>query len=342
MNNDISNSDLLEAMQQRNLVYNYNFLNYSNQTDGNPREWGHPDGWIYIDNESGGQISFDENLKCCKIVTGGTEATDVSLIQFISEFPRWEETLRSKKVSAIAKVGNSGDGPSMVSFWISDGINSQHVNQKLNSGEIKELTLSFEVDSDAFFLKIYLTSNSPGVVIDIYKVYANIGKKALESLPCMVEGFIGERKQYMSTEIPPATEISLCVESYELPNTRTRLSSFLNGKFGLGVDGLSMTPDMRGYFSRAWDNGAKVDPDANERKALGDGTVDQDHVGTVEEDEFLEHVHDLKYKYISSGQFQTGETPSLIFSSAPSATEKEGGNETRAKNIAELYTMKWA
>jgi hypothetical protein len=66
-NEMLSNDDLLFAMQQRNLVYNYNFLNYSNKVIDTIVTYGHPDGWIYQDSGTNGFIGFDPSSNSCLI-----------------------------------------------------------------------------------------------------------------------------------------------------------------------------------------------------------------------------------------------------------------------------------
>ncbi|MBJ6369276.1 hypothetical protein [Snuella sedimenti] len=337
----LNNEDLLFAMQQRNLVYNYNFLNYSNKIVNTAVTYGHPDGWVYQDQGTDGLISFDPTSNSCMIKK--SKGDDVmTFTQAINEFPRWTDLILGKTVSASAVIEVPGTLSCEVIFSLSDGKNISSKSVYFDAGETKEINISLDVSQQASGLIVSIESSTSEVVLYIYKVYANVGKVALESLPCIVEGTIGERKQYMSTDIPPAVELSLCNESVELSGAYTRLNSFLNGKFGIGQNGNSLLPDMRGYFSRAWDNGATIDPDAANRTALGKGTVTGDNVGTVEEDEFKEHTHQLQFDL--SGQIPAGTASPLasINKALTSDTEKTGGAETRGKNISELYTMKWA
>lgn len=335
-----STEDLLFAIQQKNLVYNYNFLYYSNQVIGNPTVFNHPDGWLYSDNGNDGQIGFDNQSNACVINKSNGDSL-MTFGQNISEFPRWEEQLQGQRVSATAVIYNPGI-QFEVTFSLFDGVNTSSKSVVFNNKETKEINLTQEVNENATKLNVSLTCTTSQAVINIKKVFVNKGAIALDTLPCMVEGIIGERRQYMSTEIPPAEELSLCTKSQELSNSQTRLSSFLNGKFGTGSNKLSLLPDMRGYFSRAWDNGASTDPDASSRTPLGDGSVDGDHTGTVQEDQFKSHQHDLNFN--TNGQITAGTaaTMTIISLVSGSQTQVEGGAESRGKNISELYTMKWA
>ncbi|TPN85144.1 hypothetical protein [Aquimarina algicola] len=337
----LSTYDLLFTIQQRNLVYNYNFLYYSNKTGDSPLEFQHPDGWIYNDQGNDGEIGFDANMNACLIKKSKDDSL-MTLSQMIHEFPRWKDLLINQQISASAIIQNHITPGFEVTFSISDGVSKSTKTIVFDSNETEEISIDIYISDEATKLEIAIESNTKDATIYIHKVFANIGKVALDTLPCMVEGFIGERKQYISTEIPPAEELSLCQESQELSTSYTRLSSFLNGRFGKGENDRSLLPDMRGYFSRVWDNGAKIDPDAANRSALGKSTIKGDHVGTVEEDEFKKHDHELSFD--TNGTLAPGTSTPLpvISKTSISNTKTTGGLETRSKNITELYTIKWA
>ena len=334
----------LYALQQRNLVYNYNFELFSNQTlTGVPVQYGTPDGWIYSDSGSNGTINYNSNSGTCQIVTSSNDGIMV-FGQSLHEFPRWQQVLPGTTVTA--KVVLNANTKCTLVAQLSDGKDAS-AKQHTGSGDI-EIDIKLNISSDATGLSFSLTSDSADVTLQIQKVYANIGEVALETLPCMVEGIIGERKQYVATETAPPTEFSLCTgtESVELTNQYTRLNSVLNGRFGTGNDGYSLLPNMSGYFSRAWDNGAGTDPDADGRTPLG-GDVSGDQVGTVEGDMFLSHNHKLDFTVTTTPIVGGDKTPSsVVVQSTESTTgdtpEPPEGKETRSKNIAELYTIKWA
>jgi hypothetical protein len=340
-NENLGMDKLLFAMQQRNLVYNYNFLNYSNKTIDTLVTYGHPDGWVYQDPGTDGMIGFDPTTNSC-MIKKSTGTGTMTFTQAINEFPRWTALISGKTVSASALIQVPGNVGCTITFLLNDGMDISSKTVYFNPGEQKEISISLDVNQAATQLMASITCSTSEVTIYIGKVYANVGAIALEYLPCIIEGIIGERRQYVSTAIPPATELSLCNASIELTASYTRLNSFLNGKFGTGPNGNSLLPDMRGYFSRAWDNGATTDPDAANRTALGQGTVTGDNVGTVEQDQFKEHTHPLQFDL--SGQIPAGTSAALasINKALTSNTGTTGGAETRGKNIAELYTIKWA
>lgn len=330
--------DLLFTMQQRNLVYNGDFRYFSNQMpNGAEIEYGVPDGWIHMDSGQNGKIGFDPSTNECVI----TKSSDNSLMTFkqnLHEFPRWEAMLLGQQVTGKVVLTTSVDAT--ISVALSDGIDTD-TKSKTGKGNM-EFNVNISINDSAKSLSIAIESTTAHVIIGVSRVYVNVGSTALVNLPCIVQGIIGQRHQYVATETAPAEELSLCKASEELSGDYTRLNSVLNKRFGEGANGMSLLPDMRGYFSRSWDNGATIDPDAKSRKALGKSSVTGDHIGTLQEDEFLEHQHGLKFstdKPILAGDKISA---TIINTASTSKTENIGGKETRPKNIAELYTIKWA
>ncbi|MBE9468871.1 MAG: hypothetical protein IMY72_11225 [Bacteroidetes bacterium] len=325
--------ELLFASQQKNLVYNYNFLYFSNKTikdKPDNYDYGHPDGWIYKGN---GKIGFNDIKNCCYI---DTDTENMVFSQALHEFPRWMDLLIGQTVTAKAHLNLENDAT--IKFSLSDGITTK-TSSISSSGDI-EMQVQLKVNEDAKRLKLKIECDTANIVINISKVYANIGSTALASNPCIVNGVIGERKQYIATENTPAEELSLCKASEELKSDYSRLDSVLNKRFGAGPNNISLLPDMRGYFSRAWNNDSGIDTGANNRTNLGKSDITGDHVSTAELDEFKEHDHTVPFV---DGAVVAGEASlNLIINKENTSTSKTGGKETRPKNIAELYTIKWA
>ncbi len=321
-------------------MYNHNFIYFSNQTIKDYKlDYHHPDGWIFESLSSDSKITLYDDRNCRIFI--GDDNPKMKFSQVINEFPRWIELLIGKRVTACAVVSLGNSVECNLTFSLDTGKRKSSKSVLLKSIEPTEILIDIDVNQDVEQLILSIESNSNKAILDIHKVYANIGNIALDTLPCIVEGIIGERKQYISTAFPPVSELSLCEVSKELSSSHSRLDSFLNGKFGRGTNGRSLLPDMRGYFSRAWNNEALVDTDAANRTPLGEGTVKGDNVGTVEEDQFKEHVHQLSFNgnaMISEGTA----APVASINKKQSNTDKTGGTETRGKNIAELYTIKWA
>lgn len=335
-----TNTRLLYAMRQRNLVYNGDFLHYSNTSVINSEIlYNHPDGWHHKDAGGGGLVTYHEPEACCQL-TKSSGNSPMDFKQALHEFPRWREQLCGNKVSAAWVISTATPAPVSVSLY--DGIRRNTRTQMLYGKEKQRIEVDLLIDPDAQGLFISLQCNASDATIYIHSVCANMGDMALENLPCMVQGIIGERKQYIATETAPATELSLCSKSLELPGFFSRLDSVLNGRFGRGENGRSLTPDMRGYFSRAWDNEADTDPDASTRQPLGRSTLNGDRVGTLQPDELATHRHKLDFD--TQGMVSAGNLAPvpIIKKSSTSQTEPYGGRETRSKNISELYTIKWA
>ena len=150
--------------------------------------------------------------------------------------------------------------------------------------------------------------------------------------------------------------------------TYADLFSTIGTYYGTG-DGSSTfnIPDLRGQFIRGWDHGAGNDPDAASRTNRGDSTTG-DNVGTKQTDEKKEHRHKLSrttpagsedgsvllddntpflkttgrggtsnvnYEYALAGLTEiTGNEPDKGLSG------KDGGNETRPKNIQMPWCIK--
>ena len=331
---------LITAVNQNNLVYNYNFIYFSNADDPiNPVKYGTPDGWVYSDSGELGSINYSDETVIIK--TSNDNKSNMQFKQALNEFPRWKSTLSNKTVTA--KIYMNVTAGSLVKASLSDGINTS-CESKL-SEDINDIVFDLQLKIDENFkqLTILLECQSNEATIKISKIYANIGDVAVENLACIVQGVIGETKQYLITENPPAYELSLCEEAIALPKVgMSRLNSVLNGRFGVNDNGQSLLPDVRGYFMRAWDNGAKIDPDAKQRKALGNQSTNEgDQVGTWQQDIFKEHHHEISFSQatvIASGD----KVPFHPVVEKQDDTTDKGGSETRSVNISELYTIKWA
>ncbi|MCW3159962.1 hypothetical protein [Chryseobacterium oryctis] len=338
-NMQITTEEYLYALGQNNLVYNCDFRYFSNQTSRNGAIiYGVPDGWVYNDKGANGKISFDSNSNQLVIMKSQT-SDEMSFTQALHEFPRWMQMLPGKTVSAKIILSLSVKGN--VSVQLADGIDSTSVTVSQTGNH--EVNIQHNINSSATQLVLSVSSLVPNAEIRITQCCANLGLVALQNLPCIIQGIIGERKQYIATEFPPEGEFSLCNVPVELDKNYTRLNSVINYRFGKGSNGYSMLLDMRGYFSRAWNNQANVDMNATERTAPGTGTITGDHVSTFENDIFKKHDHGLNFStdlMITSG---TGPSMNIINTKATSKTNIEAdGLETRPKNIAELYTIKWA
>ena len=347
-------NDMLFAMQQQNLVYNHNFLYYSNKkiVDSSVA-YNHPDGWIYKDLGANGEISYDEGTTSCLIQKSSDDSL-MTLSQIINEFPRWQETLLGQKICAKVIIQNplAAKTDFNLDFSIDDGYSKSTKRILFKPGDKTEVSIKIDVNPKAVKIKVYIECSTKKAIIYVNKISANIGKITLDTLPCIVQGVIGERKQYIATENPPIEELSLCNESRELSNNYTRLNSVLNGRFGIGNNGNSMLVNMSGYFSRAWNNGAKIDPDADQRTLNGSNTKIGDYVGSFEQDAFLKHSHSLDYKVgtAPTAMGGTGATSNLVnpitaYTNGAFDIDKNqamDGEETRPKNIYELYTIKWA
>jgi microcystin-dependent protein len=98
------------------------------------------------------------------------------------------------------------------------------------------------------------------------------------------------------------------------------------GQYGPGNGTTTFSiPDLRGWFVRAWDDGAGIDS--------GRG------IGTEQASQVEAHTHSLPPVISSPG---SGSTPGLVvgFFSSAQGTGSFGGTETRPRNVALLYCIK--
>lgn len=322
------------ASQQQNLIYNYDFRYFSNQlsTISSWYDYLHPDGWVYTDPGTDGKIGYDTGNGCCKIQTSSDGSGARVFKQALHEFVNWGNLLKGATVTlkAFVKGGNATvkltDGITVLSYAL------------LNTGAIEEVTLQLSVSSSATELTVSIESSAASNVLEIYKVYANRGTTAIESLPCIVQGVIGELKSYDATEVPPAGE--LLIYSVELPAGYTRLNSYLNGKFGTGSNGRSKLDDALGRYDRNWANGSANDPDRASRTTRGDG-ITGDHVGTKLGWQNLNHRHSqiANADDNSSGAIEAAQagrnTGYTIYGNY------SGGNQTNPIDRNTLKTIRW-
>ena len=336
------------ASEQQNLVYNYDFRYFSNQlaTISSWYSYLHPDGWVYSDSGTDGKIGYESILECCKIQTSSDGSGVRSFKQALHEFVNWGNLLKGSSVTLKAFVKGSN-----VTVKLTDGITVQSFALQ-NTGGIEEVTLQIPVNISATELTVLIESSTSSNVIEIYKIYANKGEYAIESLPCIVQGKIGELKSYDATEVAPIGEFEL--NGIELPTGYTRLSAFLNGKFGTGSNGRSKLRDGRGRFERQWDHGAGIDPDAASRTNRGDGTTG-DHIGTSQSDAIRNITGTLVNVSLGSGAYGAGAM--YISSKNDGANGGDGsragnlefaasqvvptGSDNRPKNDNTLRTIRW-
>ena len=105
-------------------------------------------------------------------------------------------------------------------------------------------------------------------------------------------------------------------------------------------------PDLRGRFLRGVDHGTGRDPDADKRIQSGPDGSTGDKVGSLQEDEFKSHTHKITIKNGDRSPFDGG-TEKYQSAADPKHRaastydpQKEGGNETRPKNIYVNWIIK--
>ena len=96
-------------------------------------------------------------------------------------------------------------------------------------------------------------------------------------------------------------------------------------------------PDLRGYFLRGVDDGAKRDPDLAQRSPVGNGPVDS--AGSLQGDAFRSHAH--TFTIFDNGHSGNG-NPGQDFprNGRSSGTDPTGGNETRPMNAYVYFIIR--
>lgn len=107
------------------------------------------------------------------------------------------------------------------------------------------------------------------------------------------------------------------------------LFSVIGYTFG-GSGGFFRVPDARGRFPRGYSDASGLDPDAASRTAMNTGGNTGNNIGSVQDDAFEAHTHDVS-QVVSSGS----DGGSLLESGSATsqATSSTGGSETRPKNF---------
>lgn len=96
--------------------------------------------------------------------------------------------------------------------------------------------------------------------------------------------------------------------------------------YGSDSDSTFKLPDLRGEFVRGWDHGRGVDAG----RALG----------SFQEDAFKSHYHNF-YAYSTSGGSIESPKREVLTNSKQYNTSAEGDTETRPRNIALMYIIKY-
>jgi hypothetical protein len=125
-----------------------------------------------------------------------------------------------------------------------------------------------------------------------------------------------------------------------------RLYAVLGNLYGGDAEaGSFRLPDLRGVFVRGVDNGAGADPDLDKRRRP-DGNGDYDGVGSMQLDALQVHQHD--YNEPTGTAVSDKGTPAYNVPPDPQPTSdplppaRTSKNETRARNVAVYYIIRYA
>ena len=140
---------------------------------------------------------------------------------------------------------------------------------------------------------------------------------------------------FMKNSIP--TGFLNCNGASISKTTYPELFAVIGYDYGGSADNFSL-PDLRGEFLRGTDSGAAIDPDAATRTDRGDGTTG-DVVGSKQPSEVLSHAHGGTFRILAGG----GSTGYAAGANGKydRSTSANGGNETRPRNVAVVYCIKY-
>ena len=152
-----------------------------------------------------------------------------------------------------------------------------------------------------------------------------------------------QMKDEISLNVPPSTIIVSPVSTVptgflecngaELSRTTySDLYAVIGDTYGAGDGSTTFNiPDLRGEFIRGFDNGRGVDS----------GRA----IGTAQLDDFKSHIHDFDYSRKPAGSTRNSEYGGVDTSTNISyfnqTTNATGGAETRPRNIAMMYCIKY-
>jgi microcystin-dependent protein len=162
-----------------------------------------------------------------------------------------------------------------------------------------------------------------------------------------VNGRIKDKTGFLvpvGTIFPFAGEIApegwLLCDGSEVPRAvYPELFEAIQTRWGFSNSASFRLPDLRGEFLRGWDGGTGNDPDPRVRR-YADGVTSG--VGSYQDDEFRSHTHGL----IDGSDNGNGAPKVRPFLAANNAipqpnTKAAGGSETRPRNAAVLYIIKY-
>lgn len=158
---------------------------------------------------------------------------------------------------------------------------------------------------------------------------------------------VGTVVAYMGTT-PPEGWL-LCDGSIKSRTEFSALFSVIGTSCGSPDSSGFNLPDLRGRFLRGVDGAASQDPDKDSRTAMNLGGNTGNVVGSVQEDDFESHEHNISGWGLvrrSTGGNDTVEqvdrTPGEPDTrNSPRSMPKRGGNETRPKNAYVNYIIKF-
>lgn len=186
--------------------------------------------------------------------------------------------------------------------------------------------------------EIIVPDTNPGSINWELQDIAVEGLDAARQIPAgSVIGFFDDATSNPDNNIP--TGFLHCDGTSGL-STTTYADLFAAIGYMFGGSGSTFTlPDLRGRFLRGWAEGQSTDPDRATRTNRGDGQTG-DLPGTKQGSQYTYHAHNIAWS--ASGYLvDAGSNEGYIKNTGSTATDSQGGNETRPINTSIMWCIRY-
>jgi hypothetical protein len=273
----------------------------------------------------------------------------------------WLECIKTTTNALGLKAGLDPLGKRSVFFWVSynpSGTNDpapkitsiQLVGLKA-SQDLKNKTIPntgigayYEVTDSA--VAVAITTNSKGTVraqLDYANYQENVSERISSSALATAGFVVGEIRAFAFSDAKQLEKQGwIECDGRSLQDDKyAELFKALGNAWGSDTPGIAFKiSDLRGYFMRGWDHGAKHDPDAANRGAISAAAVTADNVGSLQSFGIQTHSHGTPIP--GFGNFSQGDSGGgshLGITGGTWSTNNAGGAETRPVNVYVLYAI---
>lgn len=220
------------------------------------------------------------------------------------------------------------------------------INTVVGNGQSNDLITDIDFTSAQYWIKVELKENESFKVIHFAALwsvpYAMAAGNVQESPAGSIVAFGGDLNSIPNGWLP-CDGREIYREEYP------RLFEAIKTNWGHGDASTTFNiPDLRGVFIRGVDAGAGKDIDAVNRMSSKEGGNTGDNVGSFQSDTIKAHFHDSGWGEMSSARYGNYDTSRNNLGSGDTdwdnykhKTSTEGGHETRPKNSAVWYIIKY-